>query len=384
MTVPALTVDADFPGGNIRVISIQDRLLTLAQDLRDTDGHWFYWYCRIRGAAGQRITVVMDDYDLLPTPGPAVSFDGGLTWQWQQVEALTPESFELQVPADAAEVRLSMGIPCVHADIQRELAPLIGTAHCQKKVLATSEQGRSIDCWRIGALQPRYRLLLTSRHHCCEAVATYALIGFAHYCATGTDAVAQFLRNNVEILLVPQVDVDGCEQGDQGKNRKPHDHNRDYADAEAPIYAGVRAVKELVASLKSHPQHDGVDIALDFHCPYIRNPDNDRIFIVGARPEQQDVFARRLLQHHCALQQGELRLRDDDYWPHGEGWNTFTGPPRSCSDWLRGTGHARFAVTVEVAYALHREQAVTAAGVRALGADFARSTVALLQDRDFK
>ena len=37
-----------------------------------------------------------------------------------------------------------------------------------------------------------------------------------------------WFRRNVEVLAIPFMDKDGVEEGDQGKNRKPRDHNRDY------------------------------------------------------------------------------------------------------------------------------------------------------------
>lgn len=46
-------VDCDFPGGNIVVDGIKDDTVFLHQDVRDTQGDWFYWYFRVRGAAGR-------------------------------------------------------------------------------------------------------------------------------------------------------------------------------------------------------------------------------------------------------------------------------------------------------------------------------------------
>ena len=43
--------------------------------------------------------------------------------------------------------------------------------------------------------------------------------------------------------LVPFVDKDGVEEGDQGKNRAPRDHNRDYAGAS--MYPETGALREL-------------------------------------------------------------------------------------------------------------------------------------------
>ena len=57
--------------------------------------------------------------------------------------------------------------------------------------------------------------------------------------------------------FVPMMDVDGVENGDQGKERSPHDHNRDY---EKDRYNSVRALKEFAAPLD-------IEFFLDLHCP---------------------------------------------------------------------------------------------------------------------
>ena len=54
----------------------------------------------------------------------------------------------------------------------------------------------------------------------------------------------RWARENVEWMAVPFMDLDGVEQGDQGKNRQPHDHNRDYLGRS--IYPTVAALKEFV------------------------------------------------------------------------------------------------------------------------------------------
>ena len=50
-----IQIDADFPGGNIIVDSIYGDTIFLRQDLRDTEGNWFYWSFRIRGAANRTL-----------------------------------------------------------------------------------------------------------------------------------------------------------------------------------------------------------------------------------------------------------------------------------------------------------------------------------------
>ena len=69
------------------------------------------------------------------------------------------------------------------------------------------------------------------RHHCCESVAEYVLEGCLKEIEENADLCKKFT-----FYVLPFVDLDGVEDGDQGKNRAPHDHNRDYGENTAQIY----------------------------------------------------------------------------------------------------------------------------------------------------
>ena len=98
----------------------------------------------------------------------------------------------------------------------------------------SSAGGGSVPYVTLGAGERR--ILLTARHHACESTGDYVMEGFLREFAV--DPLAGF-----SVIAVPFVDYDGVIHGDQGKNRAPHDHNRDYTDA--PIYPEVRAIKAL-------------------------------------------------------------------------------------------------------------------------------------------
>ena len=72
-----MTVDADYPGGNILVEKISGKEIYVCQDLRDTAGPWFYWNFRVRGAADRELTIHFTKGNVLGVRGPAVSLDGG-------------------------------------------------------------------------------------------------------------------------------------------------------------------------------------------------------------------------------------------------------------------------------------------------------------------
>ena len=104
-------VDTDFPGGNIVVDKIEGDTLSVHQDLRDTQGHWFYWQFRARGAQGRTLTFQFTKGDVVGVLGPAMSLDGGESWTWLGKESLTGSGFRCAFPADAKDARFCVSIP---------------------------------------------------------------------------------------------------------------------------------------------------------------------------------------------------------------------------------------------------------------------------------
>ena len=63
----------------------------------------------------------------------------------------------------------------------------------------------------------------------------------------GNGKQGEWFRKNVELLIIPFVDKDGVEDGEQGKYRRGRDHNRDYSGES--IYASTRAIRNYVPCL---------------------------------------------------------------------------------------------------------------------------------------
>ena len=374
-----ITVDADVPGGNIAVEHVGRDEVVLRPDLRDTEGTWFYWHFRVRGASGQRLRFRLNQPNTLTHRGPAVSLDQGWTWRWLGAEACADWSFEYEVPAGVDDVRFSMGMPYTERnltaflDARREHPALCCAELCR------SRRGRSVEMLRLGDLSGAacHRVLLTARHHCCEMMANYALERLIEF-VLSDDAAGRWLREHVEMLVVPFVDKDGVEDGDQGKNRRPRDHNRDY-NGES-VHAETAALRELVPRWA-----DGrLTAALDVHCPCLRGPSNEAIYLVG-HPEprvwEEQCRFGQLLE---TLRTGALPYRESDNLPSGQGWN-------SSSNWTQGTSCARWASTItgvrlatgiELPYAVASGVEVNQASARQFGADLARALHAYLSDSD--
>ena len=113
-----IEVDSAFPGGNIIVDSIQGDTINVHQDLRDTVGEWFYYYFRVRGAAGRSITVNFTQRNPLTALGPAVSRDCGATWKWLGADNVRKPTFCFAVPKNAREVRFCLAMPYMEANLK--------------------------------------------------------------------------------------------------------------------------------------------------------------------------------------------------------------------------------------------------------------------------
>jgi hypothetical protein len=365
----AIAIDANFPGGNIVLDGIDGDQVSVRQDLRDTEGQWFYWAFRVRGAAGRSLTFRFTSGNVIGVRGPAVSLDEGLTWRWLGAAAVPGSSFRYDFPKDAASVRFSVAIPYQQSDWERFLSRSGKSPHLRADVLCRSRKGRPVELARAGQLdgQPRYRVLLTARHHSCESLASYALEGLLAEVLSGADG--DWLRRNVEFLAVPFMDKDGVEDGDQGKNRRPRDHNRDYAGES--IYPEVRALRDLAPRWS-----DGkVKIALDLHCPYLRGREHEALHFVGTPDAAIWSNVLRLSTVLERAQQGPVRFDPSRNLPFGTAWNTAanTGPNRSFSMWAGTLPGIEVATTLEIPYANAEGREVNAESARALGRDLARA-----------
>ncbi|MEE8451048.1 MAG: hypothetical protein V3R99_04005 [Thermoguttaceae bacterium] len=359
-----LRIDADYPGGNILVESIDGDVVALRQDLRDTEGWWFYWSFRAYGAEGKTLTFRFTNRNVLGTRGPAVSLDAGRTWSWLGAENVENTSFSYTFLADVPCVQFAFAPSYQESDLRRFLKQHEANEHLVVDELCRTRKGRSVERLHVGRVDgnPAHRILLTCRHHSCESTASFVLEGMLAAVLADTDD-GKWFRENVEVLAVPLVDKDGVEQGDQGKNRRPRDHNRDYDGSS--LYRSVAALRSFV------PQwSDGrLSVAIDLHCPYIRGNHNEAIYLVGNRDPKiwnEQCALSKILESVC---RGSLPYKAADNLPFGQSWNTENNyrAGKSCSRWAGELKGMRLATSFEIPYANVGETTVTPDLARSFG-----------------
>lgn len=371
--MPATTplVDTDIPAGNVVVEGTGADGFAIRPDLRDTAGDWFYWHFRVTGAGGRTLRFRLTRPNTLAGTGPAVSLDQGWTWRWLGAETCNGWSFAYSVPEDVADLRFSVGMPYTERNLRAALQELAPCPHLEVSELCTTRKGRSVELIRAGRVReagPRHRVLVTARHHCCEMMASYVLEGLLA-AALADDDLGSWFRENTEVLAVPFVDKDGVEDGDQGKNRRPRDHNRDYD--------GTSVHRETAALRRFVPQWTGecLSVALDLHCPCLRGHGNEHIYFVGHADQAIWREQCRFGEVLESVRSGSLPYHAADNLPFGTAWNTAKNRQQGKHSigWASEQAGIRLATGIEVPYAVASGMEVNPASARAFGRDLAEA-----------
>jgi len=268
-------IGTSFSGGNVVVGKIEGNTIHLAPDLRGGQP-WFYWCFDARVAKPAKIIFDLGKPQKIGVRGPAVSIDEGKSWRYLGIEnvEMTPqaERFTYEFTKENQRVRFAVAIPYLQHDLDAFIKKNATNPLLVKSELTKTRRGTSVDLLRIGTpgegVSP---MLVTARHHACESTASYVLEGFLQEALSESPAGREFRKRHV-LFAVPIVDKDGVEAGDQGKNRMPHDHNRDYGDN--PIYPEIQAISDIANKYKIH-------FAIDFHCPALRGDIHEAMHFLG-------------------------------------------------------------------------------------------------------
>lgn len=373
----SIEIDCAFPGGNIVVEEIYGDRIRLHQDLRDTQGNWFYWCFRIRGAAERTLKFEFTQSQAIGVRGPAVSFDRGTTWQWVGCEATEGNSFSYAFPVDATDVLFSVGMPYQEANWQRTVNALADNRYFSSHTLCTTRNQRGVEYALLGCLdtEPAHRVVVTCRHHSCEMMASYAVEGLVAWVAEASDPEAVWMRENAQVCIVPFMDKDGVEAGDQGKNRQPRDHNRDY-EGES-IYASTAAIRELLPRWGA----GCLRATLDLHCPCLVGSGTETIYLVGTENTYAAGEQERFSQTLDSVSKGPLPFNHSDYLPVGKGWNkkkSFTGG-KSFSQWTERLPDPVPSMVIEIPYACASGVEVDQTSGHLFGHDLGRALARYLQ-----
>ena len=357
-----ITIECGYPGGNVKVEKIDEAtgVVAVRPDLRDTKGYWFYWDFTLRGGAGRKLHFQFPKNDYLSSLGPAISRDGGKTWRWLNADGRRHEpnnAFDYAFAADENETRFAMSIPYLQKDWDTAAVRWRGRNGVKFGVLSKSESGtRDTEMLRIVCRsgKAKWFFVFTARHHACEASVNPVMEGIIDEILSDSPE-AGWIRENADCVFVPFMDKDGVENGDQGKNRRPYDHNRDYLKER---YSSVKALKKIVLE-ESAGRHL---VFIDLHSPHIRShpncPEQDQVFSFGCRDKTLNARWNRFRANWIEAQRGGALVYDGKYDIFGgTGYakvieKQWAAGFMSSDAWARTLPNCHFATCCEFGYSL--------------------------------
>lgn len=327
----SIQIDNKHAGGNIEVISVQDDHVLLQQELRDTTNWWFYWNFSAVSSAKKKVLFEFVNGEVVGPWGPAVSEDG-LNWRWLGTASLVSRQAFTYTFQDAGEkVYFCFCLPYQLYHFEQFYTHIADHKKVTREIFTHSELLRPIPLLLLGNREADRHIIFTARHHSCESTPSYMLEGLLG-CLLETDSSPILQRYLLH--YIPFMDIDGVENGDQGKARFPHDHNRDYI--EAPLYRSTAALMDYTRGLRT-------SVAIDFHGPYKWGERNDVTFFVKRGSAERIEALSNLLERMSGerndkdairhLSAHDLGMGEEWNLPHGKGCGDFfsrSGTPLAC------------------------------------------------------
>ncbi len=350
-----MRIHTQFTGGNITVEKIEDNNVYVEREIRDTEGDWFYWAFCVEDAAGMTLTFRFPNKARVGRFGPAISHDLE-NWHWQEVPC-AGDVFTYTFGPDENKVYFAHNM-LYH--------PARFLNFCEKhgltvETICPSVKGRDLPGTRFGTGDKW--ILLTARHHACESTGSYVLEGVM-------ETLLPALPEEYSVLVVPCVDYDGVLDGDQGKNRKPHDHNRDYT--EEPIYA-------VVDYMMQFGREHNLMYTFDFHSPWHQGGQNDHVFL-SRSTEAMEPFTDRFAEFFKEETAGIVLHYDriHDVGPN-EQWNDETSP--NSKNYFSKQDSVKLSVTLETPYFGLDDTKTSQAYQLKLGHAFARAMLRYMEEK---
>lgn len=343
-----MIIHQNFTGGNIAVERVENDTVYLERELRDTEGDWFYWAFCAERCAGRTMTFVFPSQNRVGRFGAAVSHDL-VNWRWS--DSGSGDRFTYTFGEEENTVYFAHDMVYVPGRFERFCA----ASGLETEVFCQSVKGRDLPAVRFG--EGDKWILLTARHHACESTGSHVLEGAA-------EVLLKELPAGYSVLVVPYVDYDGAMDGDQGKNRRPHDHNRDYTDS--PVY-------EVVRRLMDFGNERDLRYTFDFHSPWHMGRRHDHIYIshsLEAMEPCTGCFAEILKRETAG---GQLKYTGKwDVGPNQE-WNNENNP--NCKNYFSRLPSVRLSVTLETPYFGPEDGRISQEAMLELGRAFGRSVI---------
>lgn len=257
-------IDANFDGGNIRVVSAEradDIVLEIELDEGGRHGQWFFF--RLCGARDQECRLTLRNAGEMSY---AKGFEGYQAVAsvdldlWTRIDtAFDGQALTLRHRPETDSTWFAYFAPYSTDRHQHLVAEALGSPLVRGDMLCTTPDGRPLDLLTIGEpREGRKQLWVIARQHPGETMAEWWAEGFLDRLLDPEDPVARALLDEAVVHLVPNMNPDGSARGHLRCNARGVNLNRAWEqpdEAESPeVFFTRRRMHET-----------GVDFFLDVH-----------------------------------------------------------------------------------------------------------------------
>ncbi len=265
----SITINAQFDGGNIEVLSSDNAdniRLNIKTDNQSEFLQWFYF--RVTGARGTPRRFVIEN-------ASATTYPAG----WDNFDVVTSHNLIdwYRTPSQYDNKTLSWSVTPEHDvlyfayfapyTLDRLHGLLVDCANAPAVTLSTLGQtidGRDLDYLHLGSLQThtgqheRASIWSIARQHPGETMASWWMEGWLDRLLDSNDATSVALRDIADIHVVPNMNPDGSFRGHLRTNAVGANLNREWAEPSMERSPEVFLVQQRM-------RETGVDLCLDIH-----------------------------------------------------------------------------------------------------------------------
>jgi hypothetical protein len=382
-----LRVSSAFPGGSAKILRIDSTNNTVRiTPAGDPDRGWpCWWYLRVEGintnqpfvlevvANESRVRGDQPGQTMNLAPAWSLPLQAALSLDGRNWEHTAPGSrqnnrISYRVPAKSRTLWLAWGPPFTLRDADELIENMTKESpYARRFELARTREGRPVSAVRIS--QPgtpdseRSGVWIQARQHAWECGGSWICRGLAEWLISD-DPIADSLRRQAEITIVPIMDVDNVETGNGGKDARPHDQDEDWGPS--PEFPEVNAAMKLISAdvEKGH-----FSVFLDLHNPASGARD---VFIYIPPTPLLDAVRLANQTAFTNIMRAELTGPIPFVGRIGPCGTTYDPAVDKTSDaWVAHTGGSRVvSLTVETAW---NTPASTASGYRQIGQQLGRT-----------
>lgn len=315
---------SDYIGGNGKLEMVDEgtRTIIVSKETKGSEpgtAENVYFNFELSGLEGKwEVHILSKEGVALTRMGPTVSVDGGKTWKFLYEKPVAEDAwtdeFMYDFPKGGAGVRFCLSYPYGEKEWKEFAAEYATNEWVRMGELCKDRSGRGVERFDVmgGGEKAAWTFVFTARHHACEVSGSPVLEGILQACLEET-AEGRWVRENAHVIAIPFMDQDGVRDGDQGKKRLLHDHNRDY---KIGLYPSVRALKEAV------PEEGTKVCFVDLHSPWLRGWVHDQIHTLRPEGEEMDARYRAYAKELEGLTKGAALVYEAKWdLPYGHYWN---------------------------------------------------------------